>query len=278
MRRAPLVLAALAAALALGAPPSLAAETYAVLRDWESGRFVAGAPEPLSGVNVASLPFDLDACPRTVLLDLLYSPASAGAEVPGVGSAALLYEWRASLWGTAGLVGERTIRASGYSTSLGVAADGGFEVRIHLAVGAEVAWEARIRGVAVAGEVACLDPIHVTEVEANPAGTDAAAEWVELWNPNLVDVDVSLWTVETTHGTTATLTLPPSTVIPAGGRLVVVFSDGQAIDNADESIRLTDGLLTRDATPVLDDTADDARTWQRDAAGTWTFAPGTPGS
>lgn len=278
------LLVALLVAPLVAPGPAAAAEPSVVLSDWQEGHVLAGAPvavdEPHGAtLNGARFPLTMDACPRTVLLDLLYAPEEAGAAVPGVGDAAILFEWRAELWRDGEMVASRALHASGYGRALGET-DGvsEHEVRIWLRTGANVSWDARVRGWEIPGERGCLDPVWISEVEANPAGLDAGNEWVELHNPGATALDVGGWTVEGTHGDPTSFVLPPGTVVPAGGRLVVTLTDGQTLDNVDEVVRLTDGLGTlRDETPMLSDEENDARTWQRDADGQWRFDAGTPG-
>jgi len=43
--------------------------------------------------------------------------------------------------------------------------------------------------------------IIINEVEMNPVGSDSGNEWVELYNPTNVTVDISLWWVMATSGT-----------------------------------------------------------------------------
>lgn len=283
--RARALLLALLVAPLLGPSPATAAEPSIVLSDWEAGHVLVGAPVPVvephgATLNGARFPLAADACPRTVLLDLLYEPQAAGAAVTGVGDAALLFEWRAELWRDGALVASRALHASGYGRALGATdGEGDHEVRIWLRTGANVSWEARVRGWAIPGEVGCLDPVWISEVEANPAGADAAREWVELHNPNAMPMEVGGWVLETTGGQPATFAIPAGSLVPARGHLVVNLTDGQTLDNVDERVRLTDGLgTTRDETPLLSDEHNDARTWQRDASGQWRFDAGTPGA
>lgn len=146
---------------------------------------------------------------------------------------------------------------------------------LYMLVGADATWALGIRG--WLQHEGC---VLVSEVEANPGGADAGNEWVELANLGFGDVDVSGWTIRTTHGAPAALTLPAGTTIAGGGRLVVTFPT-QFLDNEDEVVVLeaVDGVeLAR--TPALSDGADDARTHQLampDGA-TWAFLAGTPGS
>ena len=62
--------------------------------------------------------------------------------------------------------------------------------------------------------------IFINEVELNPAGTDSGAERVELYNPSGSSVDVNGWTISSTAGRSATVTINEQTVeqtiIPPG--------------------------------------------------------------
>jgi len=109
--------------------------------------------------------------------------------------------------------------------------------------------------------------IVINEVELNPPGNDnylSVEEWVELYNPTSKDIDVGGWSLSTTHGKrTVTITIPGGTVIKAGGYLVI-SRGSQWLDNEDESIILRDsGGNIVDQTPLLSDTYNDGRTWQR---------------
>jgi PKD repeat protein len=124
----------------------------------------------------------------------------------------------------------------------------------------------------------------INEVESNPPGTDAGYEWVELYNPTGAAVDVSGWKLQTTAGAIETYIIPNGIVIPAGVFVVITFPS-QFLDNEQESVVLFDQSNTEiDRTPVLSDTDNDARTWQRipngvdtDIASDWQFLIGTKG-
>lgn len=274
----PAVRRLLALALVALAAPAVAAEPYVVLADWTHGQALVGTTPLASSPLAAVIPFDASACHRALLLDLLYAPAETGADVDGVGDFALLHDFVAEVWrGDARLAQER-VREPGYGRPLGETLEPGpHELRLWLATGAAVEYDARLRGRAVAGEPACLPPVQLAEMEANPAGPDAGAEWVEVLNPGDETLDLGLWRLETTHGTTRTWTFPANATLGPGERLVVTFVEGQTLDNEDESLALVDAFgQERDRTPAFTDASDDARTWQRGPDG-WTFLPGTPG-
>jgi hypothetical protein len=105
--------------------------------------------------------------------------------------------------------------------------------------------------------------IVINEVELNPAGADAGNEWVELYNPTASEVDLSDWTLTTTHGITVTVIIPEGTRISPNGYYVVSY-ETQWLDNEDESVILKNEVdVEVDRTPKLNDTFNDDRTWQR---------------
>jgi len=70
--------------------------------------------------------------------------------------------------------------------------------------------------------------VVINEIMYNPLGTDAPAEWVELYNPSDSSIDLAGWTISNgTVPTTDTLTAHPqfgdgSTTIPANGYAVIM--------------------------------------------------------
>lgn len=130
--------------------------------------------------------------------------------------------------------------------------------------------------------------IVINEFELNPPGNDnylSVEEWVELYNPTSTDIDISGWTLSTTHGKTVTVYIPQGTVIKAHG--YYVYSRGsQWLDNDDESIILRDSNGNEiDRTPVKSDNENDDRTWARYPNGKdtnsdsdWRFQLSTRGS
>jgi hypothetical protein len=126
--------------------------------------------------------------------------------------------------------------------------------------------------------------IVVNEVESNPAGSDAGHEWVELYNPADVRVDLGGWSVAALHGDGHSFTIPSGASIAAHGYYVINFT-AQFLDNSGEVVVLYNASHSEvDRTPALNDTANDGYTWQRILNGTdtgssadWLFRSGTPG-
>jgi hypothetical protein len=107
------------------------------------------------------------------------------------------------------------------------------------------------------------DHVVINEVELNPAGDDAGKEWVELYNPTPIMIDLTGWTLQTTHGETVTVTIPQGAQISPNGYYVVTNA-AQWLDNQNESIILRDkNGQQKDLTPALSDTANDDYTSQR---------------
>ena len=263
-------------------PMASAVDPYVVLLDWQEGHSIVGTSPLVASPVAPTFPVLVDGCHRRLLVDLLYDPAEGGAHVEGVGDVALAYDFLVDALQDGNLVARARVTRSGYGFPMGApVAQGGYDVRVSLADGADVSWALRVRGQSDPLDPACFPPVFVNEVEANPPGTDAGFEWVELYNADNDVVDVSGWTITATHNVPASLTLPSGTSIAAGGFLKVAFSSGQFLDNVDEVVELRDdaGRL-RDATPAASDSVNDSRSWQRspDGSDAWSFALATPGA
>jgi hypothetical protein len=110
--------------------------------------------------------------------------------------------------------------------------------------------------------------IVINEVELNPRGEDQGAEWVELYNDGMKPIDISSWTISSTHETIhETITIPVGISIPPMG-FYVVSSEKQWLDNDYESVVLKDavGKLV-DQTPYLFDQVDDNCAFTRNPDG-----------
>ncbi|HXV46555.1 MAG TPA: lamin tail domain-containing protein [Nitrososphaera sp.] len=118
--------------------------------------------------------------------------------------------------------------------------------------------------------------IVINEVELNPQGSDIGRQWIELYNPAGVEVNISDFEIRTSFKS-ATIRLPPDAAIDANGTYIVEL-DGKMLSNTAESLVLVNasGEII-DRTPSLVDRSDDGRTWQRipDGNSEWQFAEGT---
>lgn len=127
------------------------------------------------------------------------------------------------------------------------------------------------------------DCIVINEYELNPAGDDHGKEWVELYNPTDMVIDLVGWTLETRHGVQSLSVLDH--VLMPRSRVVYNFP-GQALDNGGEGFPFEESIILRDeqgrivdSTPFSTDHWNDGRTWQRamDGADRWEFREGTKG-
>lgn len=120
--------------------------------------------------------------------------------------------------------------------------------------------------------------IAINEVELNPRGSDAGQEWIELYNPTDVDINMSDFQI-TTSFKSSDIDLPKDAVIKAGETYVVEL-DEQTLSNTAEILVLENSTgKVVDRTPSLVDRNDDDRTWQRmpDGNNEWKFAADTKG-
>ncbi len=69
------------------------------------------------------------------------------------------------------------------------------------------------------------DAIVINEINYNSPNASNSGDWVELFNPNHYDVDLSGWVFQDESG--GYFSLPGGVVIPAGGFLVLVENEGE---------------------------------------------------
>ncbi len=63
--------------------------------------------------------------------------------------------------------------------------------------------------------------IIFNEILPSPSGPDSENEWIEIFNPNNFDVDLTGWKIKDNEGKTTEFILPQGTKIPARGFLVL---------------------------------------------------------
>jgi hypothetical protein len=118
--------------------------------------------------------------------------------------------------------------------------------------------------------------IMINEVELNPQDNDVRLEWIELYNPAAINVNLSDFEIRTSFKS-ATIQLPSEAGIAANETYVVELGK-QILSNTAESLALVNasGKII-DTTPSLVDRSDDGRTWQRipDGNNEWQFMAGT---
>ena len=121
--------------------------------------------------------------------------------------------------------------------------------------------------------------ILINEVELNPRGNDMAKEWIELYNPTAVDINIGNFEIRPLFKS-ATIKLPSDAVIGAGETYVIEL-DRPMLSNTAESLVLANATGDiKDRTPSLVDRGDDERTWQRipDGNNEWQFVENTRGN
>jgi hypothetical protein len=127
--------------------------------------------------------------------------------------------------------------------------------------------------------------VVVNEFESNPPGEDSGKEWVELYNPLAEEKSLDGWMLGTVHGRSEVLTLSGS-IMP--GSLRVFEFPGVSIDNgySDDPFNNGDAIIlmapsgeTIDITPMMMDTANDVKSFQRswDGGPRWVFSAHTKG-
>lgn len=80
--------------------------------------------------------------------------------------------------------------------------------------------------------------IFINEVLPSPQGSDETDEWIELYNSNSFDVDLSGWKIRDQQGTITTFTIPTGIKILANGFLVFKRPETKIMLNND-----SDGLI-----------------------------------
>lgn len=122
--------------------------------------------------------------------------------------------------------------------------------------------------------------VMINEIELNPPGEyDEGNEWIELYNPTDVDINISNFQISTASES-ATIKLPPAAIIEADQTYLIELKE-QILSNAVDSLVLTNtaGEIL-DRTPSLVDRSDDDHTWQRisDGNNEWQLVENTEGN
>ncbi|HUT06914.1 MAG TPA: lamin tail domain-containing protein, partial [Nitrosopumilaceae archaeon] len=136
-------------------------------------------------------------------------------------------------------------------------------------------------------QLSIADHIVINEVDTNPPGDDSASpsEWVEIYNPTDLDVDVGGWKIASTTVLKQTFTIPIGTIIEPGQFYTYSYKTVWFTD-ANEIVELRDenGVVI-DATALMSDTENDFNSWQRiydgydlDSAQDWKFEKSNAGS
>lgn len=125
--------------------------------------------------------------------------------------------------------------------------------------------------------------ISINEFEADSTGADSGKEWVEVYNAEDHEINVSGWTLYDGLGAAApnlVFTFPDETFLEAGEFYVADLSGSDLNNNGGESVVLKNDLnVTVDETPVKVDSLNNDLTWQRipDGGDLWILQEETGG-
>ena len=83
--------------------------------------------------------------------------------------------------------------------------------------------------------------ILINEILPSPAGSDATDEWIEIFNPNNFESNLSGWKIQDTTGKTKTYIFPKETKILAKGFLVLKRPESKiTLNNNGDGLKLID--------------------------------------
>jgi hypothetical protein len=83
--------------------------------------------------------------------------------------------------------------------------------------------------------------IFINEILPSPTGSDAEEEWIEIFNPNDFEVNLSGWKIQDTTGKTKTYIFPKETKILAKGFLVLKRPQSKiTLNNDGDGLKLID--------------------------------------
>jgi hypothetical protein len=131
------------------------------------------------------------------------------------------------------------------------------------------------------------DHVVINEIDINPPGDDSksVSEWVELYNPTDVGIDIGGWVIASTTVLKKTMKIPVGTIIQPNKFLTYSYQSVWFTDVSETvQLRNADGIVI-DQTPSISDLKNDFNSWQRiydgldtDTQSDWKFAPSTAGS
>lgn len=104
--------------------------------------------------------------------------------------------------------------------------------------------------------------LKINEIELNPRGPIPGNQWIELYNPGNVLLDLSGFLIKSTK-LVRTITIPSGLVVEPNGYLIIPFQSRVFDEKGESIVLLTPDSVEINRTPILADEADDDRTWQR---------------
>ncbi len=124
-----------------------------------------------------------------------------------------------------------------------------------------------------------ISALKITEIEMNPLEGKDGIEWIELYNDENSDIDISGWKIwEGVYGSSGPKiieTMPNGTIIQKKGFYIVEWSTTK-LNNAGDFVILYDSNGTKiDETEMLDESESGVKTWQ--LCDSWEFKLSTKG-
>jgi len=122
-----------------------------------------------------------------------------------------------------------------------------------------------------------ISAIIINEIEINPLEGVSGKEWIELYNDEEREVDISGWAIwEGLATPKKRYTLPENTTISSGEYFVIELSSARILNNNGDFVTLYDVDETKiDETPELVESESSSKTWQ--LCNEWEFLDTTQG-
>ncbi len=124
--------------------------------------------------------------------------------------------------------------------------------------------------------------VCINEVELNPRGIAEGKQWVELYNPTDITVELDDWNLSETNSNT-TYVFSDGAVIEPGGYFIACFQNQLPLEDSSFSLAEPRGAVIDSEGPFSDSGIGSAKSWQRSPnganftmAGEWTFNQSTP--
>ena len=123
-----------------------------------------------------------------------------------------------------------------------------------------------------------VSAIMINEVETNPPEGSSGIEWVELYNDESIDIDISGWKVwEGLSSPRKIFTIPNETILSSNDFFVIELDNARTLNNAGDFVTLYDSNETKiDETETLKEQKSSSKTWQ--LCDSWEFLESTKNS
>ncbi|MCK5043625.1 lamin tail domain-containing protein [Candidatus Pacearchaeota archaeon] len=124
-----------------------------------------------------------------------------------------------------------------------------------------------------------ISAIRINEIEINPGGIDGENEWIELYNDEPGEKDVSGWEIwEGIYGSSGPkiITTIPEGIIITNNKYYIVSWEGTKLNNNGDFVILYDSFGNKiDETKTLKESSSSTKTWQ--LCEIWEFKESTKG-